>query len=175
MKMNNLILPLALATALGFGSNVFAAANPTDPEIAHIVVTANSIDVSAGKYAESHAKNKEVKEFAKRMVTDHTGVNKQAVALAKKLHVTPKNNEISKSLEAGAKENMANLKSKKGKDFDRAYIDHEVAYHQAVLDTIDQTLVPNAQNEELKALIVKVRPAIEAHLEHAKKIQKEME
>ncbi len=175
MKLNRWILNFALIAVLGLGANAFAAENPSDPEIAHIVVTANSIDVSAGKYAQKHSKNKEVKEFAKRMVTDHTGVNKQAAALAKKLGVTPKNNEISKSLNAGAKENMATLKTKKGKDFDQAYIDHEVAYHQAVLDTIDQTLVPNAQNEELKALIVKVRPAIEAHLEHAKHIQKEFE
>ena len=50
-------------------------------------------------------------------------------------------------------------------------MDHEVAYHQAVLDAVDKTLVPNAKNDELKALLVKVRPAFVAHLEHAKHIQ----
>ena len=58
-----------------------------------------------------------------------------------------------------------------GAAFDKAYVDHEVAYHEQVLDAIDKTLVPNAKNEELKALIVKVRPAFVAHLEHAKMIQ----
>ena len=74
----------------------------------------------------------------------------------------------------GAKENMANLKKLKGKEFDKAYVDHEVAYHEAVLSTIDKTLISSAKNEELKALVVKVRPAIEAHLNHAKKLQTEL-
>ena len=68
-------------------------------------------------------------------------------------------------------ENVKKLKGLKGAEFDKAYTDHEVAYHEQVLDAIDKTLVPNAKNEELKALIVKVRPAFVAHLDHAKTIQ----
>ena len=55
-----------------------------------------------------------------------------------------------------------------------AYVDNEVTYHQAVLDAMDKTLIPSAKNEELKALLVKVRPAFVAHLEHAKHIQTEL-
>jgi putative membrane protein len=66
---------------------------------------------------------------------------------------------------------VANLKKLSGAAFDKAYIDHEVAYHQAVLDAIDKTLIPSAKNEELKGLITKVRPAIAAHLDHAKMVQ----
>ena len=105
------------------------------------------------------------------MVTDHTGVNKQATALVAKLKVTPEDNATSKSLKAGGEKNIANLKTLKGAAFDKAYIDNEVAYHQAVLDAIDKTLIPSAKNAELKALLVKVRPAFVAHLEHAKHIQ----
>jgi putative membrane protein len=105
------------------------------------------------------------------MVTDHSGVNKQAVALVKKLKVTPEDNPTSQSLKSGGEENVKKLKGLKGAEFDKAYTDHEVAYHEQVLDAIDKTLVPNAKNEELKALIVKVRPAFVAHLEHAKMIQ----
>jgi len=151
-----------------------AASGPSDPEIAHIVVTANKIDIEAGKLAETKTKNTEVKAFAKQMVTDHTAVNKQASDLARKLHVTPKDNDTSKSLMTGAKENVAQLKKLKGADFDKHYVDHEVAYHQAVLDAIDKTLIPNSKNDELKELITKVRPAIAAHLEHAKNLQMKM-
>lgn len=163
------VLTIALPALSGAQTN--AAPGPTDPEIAHIVVTANTIDIDAGKLAEGKTKNKEVKAFAKTMVTDHTAVNKQATDLAKKLSVTPQDNDVSKSLVTGAKENIKNLKSLKGAAFDKAYVDHEVAYHQAVLDAIDKTLLPNVKNEELKALMVKVRPAFVAHLEHAKSIQ----
>jgi putative membrane protein len=144
---------------------------PSDPQIAGIVVTANQIDVDAGKLAKSKSRNKEVKDFAQQMITDHTAVNRQAGALAKKLGVTPEDSGTSKSLKQGAADNIANLKKLKGAQFDKAYVEHEVAYHQAVLDAIDKVLIPSAQNAELKGLIVKVRPAIATHLEHAKHLQ----
>lgn len=143
----------------------------TDPQIAHIVVTANQVDIDAGKLAETKGTNKDVKAFGKQMVTDHTGVNQQAVALVTKLKVTPEENPTSQSLKAGGAENVKNLQGLSGAAFDKAYIDHEVVYHVQVLEAIDKTLVPNAKNEELKALIIKVRPAFVAHLDHAKMIQ----
>ena len=148
-----------------------SAQSINDAQIASIVVTANQVDIDAGKLAASTSKNAEVKKFAQLMVTDHTGVNKQAVELVTKLKVTPEDNETSQSLKAGGEKNVATLKTLKGAAFDKAYVDHEVAYHQAVLDAVDKTLVPNAKNEELKALLVKVRPAFVAHLEHAKHLQ----
>ena len=155
-----IVLAPALALAQGKG--------PSDPQIAGIVVTANQIDVDAGKIAKSKSKNQEVKDFAQQMITDHTAVNKQAGALAKKLGVTPEDSDTSKSLKQGAADNIANLKKLKNGAF---YVDHEVVYHQAVLDAIDKVLIPSAQNAELKGLITKVRPAIAAHLEHAKHLQ----
>src|SRR3569832_2172335 len=108
------------------------------------------------------------------MITDHTAVNKQAGDLVRKLKVKPESNPTSESLKKGGDENIAKLKKLKGKEFDKEYVDHEVAYHQQVLDAIDKTLIPSAQNAELKDLITKVRPAIAAHLEHAKHLQMEM-
>jgi len=165
---------IALAAAASLFVVSAYAQNPSDPQIAGIVVTANSIDIEAGKLAKSRTKNKEVAKFAQQMITDHTAVNKQAGALAKKLKVKPADSDTSKSLKAGAADNIKNLKGLKGAAFDKAYVDHEVAYHQAVLDAIDKTLIPSAQNAELKDLIVKVRPAIAAHLEHAKMVQADL-
>lgn len=160
------VLPiLFLAPGVAF------AQAPSDPQIAGIVVTANQIDVDAGKIAKTRSKNKEVQQFAQQMITDHTAVNKQAAALAKKLGVKPEDSDTSKSLKQAAADAAKKLKALKGAQFDQAYVDNEVAYHQQVLDAIDKVLVPSAKNEELKALIVKVRPAIAAHLEHAKHLQ----
>jgi putative membrane protein len=150
-----------------------AAAAPAinDAQIAHIAVTANSVDSAAGVLAEKKGASKAVKDFGKTMVTDHSGVNKQAVALATKLNVTPEDNDTSKQLKSGGDTNLAKLQGLSGKAFDKEYIDHEVAFHQAVLDALDKTLIPNAQNADLKALLEKVRPAVAAHLDMAKKIQ----
>jgi len=141
---------------------------PTDPQIAGIVVAANQIDIDAGKAAKSKSKNKQVQEFAQLMITDHTAVNKQASDLVKKLKVKPEESDTSRALKSAAKQTAEKHKALKGAAFDKAYADNEVAYHQQVLDAIDKVLIPNAKNAELKGLLEKVRPAIAAHLEHAK-------
>ena len=165
--MRNFIITVA-ASSLVLLSGHAAAQAPSDAQIAAIVVTANQ---DAGKLAEAKGSNAEVKAFGKQMVTDHSGVNKQAVALVTKLKVTPEDNATSKSLKAGGADNVRNLEKLSGAAFDKAYVDHEVAYHQQVLDAIDKTLIPSAQNAELKSLLVSVRPAFVAHLEHAKSLQ----
>lgn len=169
--MNMFSIVAASALALAALDCWGQGAGPTDPQIAAIVVTANQVDIDAGKLAKSKAKNPEVKAFASQMVTDHTGVNKAATALVTRLKVTPEENATSRSLKSGGEANIEHLKTLKGAAFDRAYIDNEVTYHQSVLDAIDHTLIPSAKNAELKALLVKVRPAFEAHLVHAKQIQ----
>lgn len=169
MRIRTFLIALLAAPAFAF-----AQQGPTDPQIAAIVVTANHVDVDAGKLAKGKTHNKEVRAFAQQMITDHTAVNKQAGTLVKKLGVKPESNPTSESLKKGGDENIAALKKLKGKDFDKAYVDHEVDYHQQVLDAVDKTLIPSAKNPELKALIEKVRPAFVAHLDHAKHLQMQM-
>jgi putative membrane protein len=165
------MLSFVLAAGLSVASVAMAADGPSDAQIAFIVVTANQVDIDAGELASSKSQNPDVRAFAKRMVTDHTGVNKSAVDLVTKLKVTPQDNPTSQNLKAGGDKNLANLKGLSGAAFDKAYIDHEVAYHEQVLDAMDKVLIPSAKNVELKALLVQVRPAFVAHLDHAKKVQ----
>ncbi|MBV8758934.1 MAG: DUF4142 domain-containing protein [Deltaproteobacteria bacterium] len=152
-----------------------AAPSMTDPQIAAVVVAANQVDIDAGNLAVKKTKNAEVKKLAQLMVTDHTAVNKAAGDLVKKLNVTPEETDASKGLLAGGKDNRDKLEKLSGGEFDKAYVDNEVAYHQAVLDTIDKVLIPSAQNAELKNTLVSVRPTIEAHLEHAQMVQSQLE
>jgi len=172
--MKSSLIVFASALLLAAGGALAQGAAPTDAQIAHIVVTANQVDIDAGKLAESKGSSKDVRDFGKQMVTDHSGVNKQAVELVTKLKVTPEDNPTSQALKKGGEDNLKNLNGLKGAAFDKAYVDHEVAYHQQVLDAVDKVLIPSAKNEELKALIVKVRPAFVAHLEHAKMIQSKL-
>jgi putative membrane protein len=167
--MNVKTIMIAAACA-AFAGPAFAQ-GPNDAQIAAIVVTANQVDIDAGKLAESKGSTADIKAFGKQMVTDHTGVNKQATELVTKLGVKPEDNPTAQSLKSGGADNVKQLEELKGKAFDKAYVDHEVAYHQQVLDAVDKVLIPNAKNAELKALLVKVRPAFVAHLEHAKHLQ----
>jgi putative membrane protein len=143
----------------------------TDPQIAAIVVAANSVDIEAGKLAQSKTSNKKVRDFADSMVRDHTAVNKAAVDLVTKLGVTPEENDTSRSLTTSGEQTRARLSGLKGKAFDRAYVDNEVAYHRLVIDALDKTLIPSAQNAELKQTLISVRPSFIAHLQHAEQLQ----
>jgi putative membrane protein len=165
------LIALVLVGVLGLTTASVRAQNVTDAKIASIVVTANQIDIDAGKLAEAKASDEDVKKFAQLMITDHTGVNKQATELATKLNVTPQDNPTTQSLKTEGEKNIVYLKTLSGAAFDKAYIDQEVTFHQLVLNAVDKTLIPSAQNAELKALLVKVRPAFVAHLEHAKQLQ----
>jgi putative membrane protein len=170
MKMSAIVV----AGLLVFPFSGASAQVITDAQIASIVVTANQVDIDAGRLAKSRSTNDEVKAFAELMISDHTSVNKSATDLAAKLKVTPQDNPTSQSLKTGGDKNLATLKTLKGAAFDKAYVDHEVAYHQQVIDALDKTLIPGAANEELKALLIKVRPAFVAHLDHAKRLQSSM-
>lgn len=158
----------------GFSTSVFSQAKPqlTDPEIASVAVTANQVDISNADIAIARSKDSSILKFAQTMKRDHQAVIDQAVALVTKLKVTPKDNPVSQKLLADEATTKKMLESKSGKAFDKAYIDNEVAYHKAVISVIENVLIPESQNAELKALLQKVLPAFHAHLEHAEMIQK---
>ena len=163
----------ATGTAMGTAtaSTPAAATTVTDPQIAAIVVAANNADIAGGRQAATKSSNAKVKEFAQRMITDHEGVNKAAVALVTKLGVTPEENDVSRQQTEAGKQRRDSLQSMSGADFDRAYIAGEVKYHEDLLAAIDSVLLPSAQNAELKDLLTKTRPAVVSHLDHARELQ----
>ena len=143
----------------------------TDPEIASVAVVANQIDIDYGKVAIKRSKDKSVIDFANTMITDHSAVIDQAVALVTKLGVTPQDNAVTQSLLKQSEETLKKLNGVSKKDFDKTYIDNEVAYHEAVIGAVRDVLIPQSQNSELKDLLEAVLPALETHLGHAKMAQ----
>jgi putative membrane protein len=146
------------------------AGKPTDPQIAHIVYTANLLDIEAAKQALQKSKNEGVRAFAQQMVGDHTTVNNQALALVKKLNVTPEDNPTSQSLKKQADATRNMLASLNGAAFDKAYVDNEVAYHK-----LSDTLIPSAQNAELKALLQSGLALFQAHQKHAEQLASQLQ
>ena len=176
--MRNMIALTVTAAALAAFTTVYAqtapAAPPNDAQIAQIVVTADSVDVDYGNLAVKKTKNAEVKAFAETMIRDHTAVNDKALALVKKLHVTPEANGTSASLTKGADATRVRLSHLRGAAFDRAYIDNEVAYHKTVNGALESTLIPNAKNPELKSLLETGLSLFREHQAHAEQVAKEL-
>jgi len=169
-------LSAAIAAICLLGGTAFAqgTAKPTDPQIAHIAYTAGQLDIEAAKQALKKSKNKEVRAFANDMVRDHTAVNKQALALVKKLKVTPEDNDTSRALTKQADAKRAELAKLKGRTFDKAYVDNEVAYHKTVNGALQSTLIPSANNAELKSLLETGLKIFQGHEQHAEHVASEL-
>jgi putative membrane protein len=160
---------IAAMTLVSSAALAQGAAKPTDPQIAQIAYTAGVIDIAAAKQALAKSSSKGVKAFADDMVRDHEAVNKQALALVKKLNVTPEDNDTSRLLSKQAADKLAELAKLKGAEFDKAYVANEVAYHKAVDSALETLLIPSASNAELKSLLqtgLKIFQGHEQHAEH---------
>ena len=144
-----------------------SAGKPTDPQIAHIAYTAGEIDIKAAELAKKKSKNKQVISFADDMIRDHKAVNEKALALVKKLNVKPEDNETSRALAKQGEDQLKKMSALEGAAFDRAYAQNEVAYHQLVNDSLRKTLIPSANNGELKELLSTGLKIFEGHQQHA--------
>lgn len=147
----------------------------SDAEIASVAVTANQIDIDYAALAKERSNNADILKFAETMANDHNAVIGQAVALVQKLGVTPEDNAISQQLQSDAAKTMDTLRTQSGDAFNKAYIDNEVAYHKAVIAAVEDLLIPEAENAELKELLQNVVPTLKAHLMHAEMVQKQLE
>ena len=150
-------------------------AAPTDPQIVGIVETADDIDINYAKLALSKARDKQVRDFAQQMITDHSAVQKSVINVASKLNVTPADSPTSDSLKAQAQQTLEKLRGLKGKAFEKSYVDNEVSYHEAVINATKTVLIPSAQNAELKSALQGAEPLFEGHLAHAERVQSAIE
>ena len=173
--MTSLRFAAAVAAAALFGSGmVFAdGAKPNDAQIAHIAYTAGQLDIAAAEQAKQKSNNKDVLAFAEDMERDHKAVNEMALALVKKLGVTPEDNDTSKTLSKQAADKRAELAKLSGAAFDKAYIVNEVAYHKAVNAALQNTLIPAASNAELKDLLTTGLKIFQGHEQHAEHVAAE--
>jgi len=140
-----------------------------DPTIVAIFDAANTWDIQTGDLAAKNGSTKEIRDFGAMLARDHKNVRQQGRDLAKKLGVTPtppKDFAMAKDHEAA----MKKLESLKGKEFDKAFLQHEVAYHKAVIEAVTTTLLPALQNAEVKDLVTKVAPAFKAHEDAAQNV-----
>lgn len=162
------------ALALAAHAATAEAAKPTDPQIAHIAYTAGAIDIAAAEQALAKSENPDVRAFAELMARDHKAVNEQALALVEKLGVTPEDNDTSKALAAAAADTAKRLDGLTGADFDRAYVENEVAYHQTVNGALRDALIPSAENAELRALLETGLALFSDHQTHAETLAGEV-
>jgi putative membrane protein len=147
----------------------------TDGQILQITHTANLGEINQARLALSRSKDARVRTLAQMMVQDHSQADKKGMVLAKKENLEREPSATSESLESDAESTTGTLKAEPAADFDKNYVDAQIRQHQAVLDTIDQKLVVNAANPELKAYLTEIRAAVASHLRHAQDVQNELQ
>jgi putative membrane protein len=143
----------------------------SDPNIAAMVLASNNTDISYARLVPSRAQRDDVKKFAERMLTDHTGVNALVTNLLTKLDVAPVDNALSLDMRDESANKRDLMRELSGFTFDSTYMENEVAYHQKFLASIDNVMLPAVRNAELRALLTAVRPAVAAHLAHAEQVR----
>lgn len=177
-------IPVALAlTVLTAGTGFLAAQEAAavtasapvldDATTVAIFDNANTFDIETGKLAAKRGHSNEVRQFGAMLARDHDMVRQQGRDLAKKLGVTP----TPPAGDQSARDQAATLRRLsvlRGDEFDRALLQHEAAFHKAVIAAVESTLLPAIKNEELKALVVKVAPAFQAHLVMAENLGKRL-
>jgi putative membrane protein len=165
-------LVLVVAAVGGFASWFRRAPQgPTDANLAAILLAANNTDISYAQLAPELAQSAAVKEFAARMIADHTGVNDRATALFARIGLTPVENVTSLDFRDESAAKRDTLRELSGRRFDSAYAVNEVNYHSRLLVALDSVLIPTAKHPELKQLLEAVRPAVNAHLDHAQRMR----
>ena len=169
VKSSLLVAAAAFAVAT-VAAPVLADSGSTDAQIAHIAYTAGALDVAAAKQALAKSQNAEVRSFAEVMVRDHDAVNEKALALVKKLGVTPEDNATSAALTKQAAETHDRLDKLSGVAFDQAYAKNEAAFHQTVNGALKTTLIPSADNGELKSLLETGLTLFGEHQAHAEQL-----
>jgi putative membrane protein len=169
------IAALALITTLG--SAPAAAPDTTalnDPTIVAIFDAANTADIETGTLAAQKGSSEAVRQFGAMLARDHKSVRQQGRDLAKKLGVTPTPPADNSAAQAHA-EAMKSLRGKKGEDFDRAFLDHEIKFHEDVINAVKGTLLPAIQNAELRQFVLKVAPAFQAHRDMAANLRQKLD
>ncbi|HEY4131576.1 MAG TPA: DUF4142 domain-containing protein [Gemmatimonadaceae bacterium] len=144
-----------------------------DATIVAIFDEANTADIETGTLAEKMGSTKEIRDFGAMLARDHKMVRQQGRDLAKKLGVTPTPPKPDDYAKAHA-EAMTKLKALKGAEFDKAFLEHEIAYHDAVINAVTTTLLPATKNAEVKNLETTVAPAFVAHRDAAKNMLAKM-
>lgn len=140
-----------------------------DATIVAIFDAANTYDIETGSLAVRKAGTKEVRDFGAMLVRDHSAVRQQGRDLAKSLKVTPtppRDFPLAKAHTAA----MQSLRGLEGRAFDRAFLQHEIDFHNAVIDAVTHTLLPAIQNAQVKDLVTKVAPAFVAHRDRAQSL-----
>jgi putative membrane protein len=170
----------AMSPVLAYADEPTAAMDQSTPdtkqkeqEVLGTLMVLNKNEIGAAKFIEKSKVQPVVKKYAMMLDKEHSANLAKVMAMGHKLGKPVVNDEANK-LKKDGEDELAALKEMKGKELGKTYIDDMVKDHQAALDVIDNSLLPNATTPKLKAFVEDTRKHIAHHLEEAKAIQSKM-
>lgn len=159
------------APAPGTGSETPVAGQLTDANIAAVASASNQDEIQSSQVALSKGENAQVKQFAQRMVDDHTRMEQEMQTVLQSKGIAPQDNPQSTGMKQAAQSAIQALQGMSGRQLDSAYVAHQVRAHQATLQALETMLIPNARDPQMKAMLETARPAVAQHLADAQKLQ----
>lgn len=164
----------AAVLALGLAGPASGQSDLSDVEMAHVAVTASHIDIAYAHLALALSETPSIRQFAETMIRDHTAVNEQVFALAKRLGVEAQPNAVSRQLQDQAEQTKDRLSRLRGAAFDRAYAANELGYHEFVNGVVEEAFIPNIENDEVRAAFEGALAVFRGHERHAARIVDEL-
>jgi putative membrane protein len=157
--------------------NTEAQPMPTlsDGQILEVAHTANVGEIEQAKIALLRSKDARVRKLAQMMVRDHTQADDRGIVVARKANLERQDSPMSTSLRTDADGATQTLRAAAVTDFDKDYVDAQVREHQSVLDTLDQKLIPTAQDANVKSYLLTTRAAVASHLQHSEELQRDLQ
>ena len=135
-----------------------------DSAFMHTAAIGGMAEVELGKLAVANATSSDVKQFAQRMVDDHSKANDELKALA-----AQKNVKLPAELDAKHKAVVDKLAKQKGAGFDAAYMSEMVNDHNTDV-ALFQKESKSGKDAETKAWAAKTLPTLQDHQKMAKEI-----
>lgn len=155
--------------------NVMTKPAMTDGQISKILLTFNQGEIDAAKWAKKHATNKDIKMLAMDMYKGHQKNKKKTQDMVKNMKISLEDSDLNKTIQDQAMTSNNKLKNLNKAEVDKVYISQQIMMHQNALNHINNTLIPNASNPDLRAHLEITRDNISNHLTHMQELESKIQ
>jgi putative membrane protein len=164
----------AVASAVDTVAGRIAGREYSNAELVGFVNAYNDAEVEIGQLAQTKATDTQVRDFARRIVTEHRALKTEFTTAAQRLSLTPTMPAADENLPEDHQAGLRELNAlTKGRDFDRAFVKHEIKMHRKVVDEVEDALRRN-RNQEIRPVLEKARDGLRAHLTTLEELERKL-
>jgi len=146
-----------------------------DGQVAMASDVAHNMAIEQARIVYAKTKDPRVKEYAQIILADHARAQQRETAILLELRASPEESDLSTELGIDAGKTLYELRDSGTGPVDRTYMESQVPAQEKLLKVLDEKLVPNASNADLRRELEAFRARVKVHLERAREIKQALE